>query len=54
MFAALGSKVTVVDARPAMLDFCDPEIIEALSYHLRDLGVIFRFGEVVTAVKGVT
>ena len=50
MFAALGSKVTVVDGRAAMLDFCDPEIIEALRYHLRDLGVIFRFGEIVTAV----
>ena len=50
MFAALGSKVTVVDGRATMLDFCDPEIIEALRYHLRDLGVIFRFGEIVTAV----
>jgi NAD(P) transhydrogenase len=53
MFAALGSEVTVVDGRPTMLDFCDPEITEALRYHLRDLGVIFRFGETVTAVKGV-
>jgi NAD(P) transhydrogenase len=51
MFAALGSKVTVVDGRQEMLDFCDPEITEALRYHLRDLGVIFRFGEVVTAVE---
>jgi NAD(P) transhydrogenase len=51
MFAALGSRVTVVDARPTLLDFCDPEITEALRYHLRDLGVIFRFGEVVTAVE---
>jgi NAD(P) transhydrogenase len=53
MLAALGAKVTVVDGRPTMLDFCDPEITEALRYHLRDLGVIFRFGEVVTAVKAV-
>jgi NAD(P) transhydrogenase len=51
MFAALGSEVTVVDGRATMLDFCDPEITEALRYHLRDLGVIFRFGEIVTAVK---
>jgi NAD(P) transhydrogenase len=50
MFAALGSEVTVVDGRATMLDFCDPEITEALRYHLRDLGVIFRFGEIVTAV----
>jgi NAD(P) transhydrogenase len=50
MFAALGTKVTIVDARPEMLDFCDAEIVEALRYHLRDLNVIFRFGEVVTRV----
>jgi NAD(P) transhydrogenase len=33
-----------------MLEFCDEEIVEALRYHLRDLNVIFRFGEVVTRV----
>jgi NAD(P) transhydrogenase len=33
-----------------MLEFCDPEIIEALKFHLRDLAVTFRFGEEVTAV----
>lgn len=50
MFAALGTKVTVVDGRPQMLDFCDEEIVEALRYHLRDLGMAFRFGEIVTKV----
>ena len=50
MFAALGTKVTVVEKRQDMLDFCDPEIIEALKFHLRDLAVTFRFGEEVTAV----
>jgi NAD(P) transhydrogenase len=50
MFAALGTKVTVVDGRPTMLDFCDQEIVDALRYHLRDLGVTFRFAEVVTRV----
>ena len=50
MFAALGTKVTVVEKRPNMLEFCDPEIIEALKFHLRDLAVTFRFGEEVTAV----
>ena len=33
-----------------MLEFCDPEIVEALRFHLRDLAVTFRFGEEVTAV----
>jgi NAD(P) transhydrogenase len=50
MFAALGSKVTVVEKRDSMLDFCDPEIVEALRFHLRDQAVTFRFGEEVTAV----
>jgi NAD(P) transhydrogenase len=51
MFAALGTRVTVVDARSELLDFCDHEVVEALSYHLRDLNVVFRFGERVTAVQ---
>jgi NAD(P) transhydrogenase len=50
MFAALGTKVTVVDGRADMLDFCDQEIVEALRYRLREVGVVFRFGEVVTQV----
>ena len=50
MFAALGCKVTVVEKRDSMLDFCDPEIVEALRFHLRDLAVTFRFGEEVVAV----
>ncbi|MEV6010574.1 Si-specific NAD(P)(+) transhydrogenase [Streptomyces sp. NPDC051976] len=51
MFAALGSKITVVEQREGMLDFCDAEIVEALRYHLRDLAVTFRFGETVAAVE---
>ncbi|MEU4038313.1 Si-specific NAD(P)(+) transhydrogenase [Streptomyces collinus] len=51
MFAALGSKVTVVEKRPGMLDLCDVEIVESLKYHLRDLAVTFRFGETVAAVE---
>jgi NAD(P) transhydrogenase len=51
MFAALGTKVTVVERRAQMLDFCDDEIVESLKYHLRDLSVTFRFGEEVAAVE---
>lgn len=51
MFAALGSKVTVVEKRSGMLDMCDLEVIESLKYHLRDLAVTFRFGETVAAVE---
>ncbi|MFC6016837.1 Si-specific NAD(P)(+) transhydrogenase [Plantactinospora solaniradicis] len=51
MFAALGTKVTVVERRDRMLEFCDLEIVEALKYHLRDLAVTFRFSEAVAAVE---
>jgi NAD(P) transhydrogenase len=51
MFAALGTKVTVVEKRQRLLDFVDAQIAEGLQYHLRDLGVVFRFGEAVTAVE---
>jgi NAD(P) transhydrogenase len=51
MFAALGTKVTVVEQRDRMLEFCDIEVVEALKYHLRDLAVTFRFGETVSAVE---
>ena len=51
MFAALGTKVTVVERRERMLEFCDIEVVEALKYHLRDLAVTFRFGETVASVE---
>jgi NAD(P) transhydrogenase len=51
MFAALGTKVTVIERRSQMLDFCDGEIIESLKFHLRDLSVTFRFGEEVASVE---
>ncbi len=51
MFAALGSRVTVVEKRAQMLEFCDPEIVESLKFHLRDLAVTFRFAEEVQQVE---
>src|SRR5690606_25483270 len=51
MFAALGTRVTVVEKRPSMLDFCDPEVVESLKFHLRDQAVTFRFGEEVAKVE---
>ncbi|WP_020579103.1 Si-specific NAD(P)(+) transhydrogenase [Actinopolymorpha alba] len=50
IFAALGTRVTLVEKRPQILDFCDPEIVESLKFHLRDLGMSFRFGEEVASV----
>jgi NAD(P) transhydrogenase len=51
MFAALGTRVTVVEQRDRMLEFCDIEVVEALKFHLRDLAVTFRFGETVSSVE---
>jgi NAD(P) transhydrogenase len=51
IFAALGSRVTVVEKRDRMLEFCDEEVVEALQYHLRGLQVTFRFRETVSAVE---
>jgi NAD(P) transhydrogenase len=51
MLAPLGTKVTVVERRPTMLEFCDEEIVEGLRHHLRGQGLVFRFGEAVTAVE---
>jgi NAD(P) transhydrogenase len=50
IFAALGTRVTLVEKRPQMLEFCDPEIVESLKFHLRDHSVSFRFGEEVASV----
>jgi NAD(P) transhydrogenase len=51
MCAALEIRVTVIEERPQILDFVDREIIEDLSYHLRELEVVFRLGEKVVAVE---
>jgi NAD(P) transhydrogenase len=50
MVTALNIKVTVIDARPTLLDFADREMIEALMYFMRQRGAMFRLGEKVTSV----
>ncbi len=51
MFAALGTRVTVIDQRPRLLPFLDEEIGEALQYLLRRRRVTFRFNEQVSGVE---
>ncbi|MFT4115009.1 Si-specific NAD(P)(+) transhydrogenase [Silvibacterium sp.] len=51
MFAALGVRMTLVEKRPRLLEFADQEIIEALSYHLRDSRVTMRLHEEVESVE---
>jgi NAD(P) transhydrogenase len=51
MFAILGVRVILVEKRPRLLEFADQEIIEALSYHLRDHRVTMRLNEEVASVE---
>ncbi len=51
MFAALGVRCTLIERRPRLLEFADQEIVEALSYHLRDSRVTMRLNEEVESVE---
>lgn len=51
MFGALGTKVTLVDARERILQFLDKEIGEALQFFMRRSNVTFRFSEEVVGVE---
>ncbi len=51
MAAALGVTVTLVDRRAELLDFVDDELVDALRYHLRGLGLTLRLGEQVDAIR---
>ena len=45
IFAALDVKVNLVNTRDRLLSYLDDEITDALSYHLRQQGVIIRHDE---------
>ena len=45
IFANLGIKVNLVNTQERLLSYLDDEITDALSYHLRDQGVIVRHHE---------
>lgn len=51
MFRNLELKVNLVNTRDKLLEFLDDEIIDALSYHLRDRGVIIRHREAYDRVE---
>jgi NAD(P) transhydrogenase len=53
MFAALGVRVILVEKRPRLLEFADSEMVEALSYHLRDNRVTMRLNEEVDTVEEI-
>jgi NAD(P) transhydrogenase len=45
IFRSLGIKVNLINTRGQLLAFLDDEIIDALSYHLREQGVLIRHNE---------
>ncbi|MDZ7923996.1 MAG: Si-specific NAD(P)(+) transhydrogenase [Marinagarivorans sp.] len=45
IFSGLGMKVDLINNRDSLLSFLDTEITDALSYHLRNKGVLVRHGE---------
>jgi len=51
MFAVLGVRVILVEKRPRLLEFADQEMVEALSYHLRERRVTMRLNEEVASVE---
>ncbi|HHW77721.1 MAG TPA: Si-specific NAD(P)(+) transhydrogenase [Xanthomonadaceae bacterium] len=53
IFRNMGCKVDLVDTRSQLLSFLDDEIAHALSYHLRDQGVMIRHNEEYAAVEGL-
>ncbi len=50
ILSALGIRITLLDQRDRLLEFVDQEIVESLSYQLRQRGVTIRLGEAVRRV----
>lgn len=53
IFRNIGVKVNLINTRDKLLAFLDDEIIDALSYHLRECGVIIRHGEAIERVEAM-
>jgi len=51
IFSGLGVKVDLINPGERLLPFLDDEISDALSYHLRDTGVLIRHNELFESVE---
>jgi NAD(P) transhydrogenase len=51
MFATLGVRVIIIEKRPRLLEFADMEMVEALTYHMRDQRATLRLSEEVESVE---
>jgi len=52
IFCGLGVKVDLINGRNELLSFLDHEISDALSYHLREMGVLIRNNEEYEKIEG--
>ncbi|RUO66175.1 NAD(P) transhydrogenase [Pseudidiomarina planktonica] len=52
IFRGLGVKVDLVNTRERLLSFLDAEISDAISYHLRNNGVVIRHNEEFESIEG--
>lgn len=52
MLRTMGMKVNLVNTRDSLLDFLDDEISDALSYHMRESGVLLRHREYYDSIDG--
>lgn len=52
MLRTMGMKVNLVNTRDSLLDFLDDEISDALSYHMRESGVLLRHCEYYDSIEG--
>ena len=52
MFRQLGVKLNLINTRDKLLSFLDDEIVDALAYHLRDMGCLIRHNEEYDRVEG--
>ncbi len=53
MFRMLGVKINLINTRDRLLSFLDDEITDALSYHMREQGVLIRHNEEMERVETV-
>ncbi len=54
MLRNLDLKVNLVNTREHLLDFLDDEITDALSYHMREQGIIIRHNETIEKLEPLT
>jgi len=51
ILATMGIQVVLIERRPRLLEFVDTEIIEALQYQMRTIGVTLRLNEEVVSIE---